>query len=170
MGIAGVEPLQLAPTVGTTGSGSTDSPAPSPTIADLTTPTRFNGSSSATAVDSTPPIDNDIASSTPNIDIGIDVDTTPATIVGIAVPAFINAMSLATTVDITGSTIVDIASPSIADLTPARDFDSPATRGGARTIHGYAMNTQYFLQKKCRYLSSCMHVYTCGIPLNMLKS
>jgi hypothetical protein len=31
MGIAGVEPHQLAPTVGTTGSGSMDSPAPSPT-------------------------------------------------------------------------------------------------------------------------------------------
>jgi hypothetical protein len=35
MGIAGVEPCQLAPTVGTTGSGSTDSPALSPTNAKI---------------------------------------------------------------------------------------------------------------------------------------
>jgi hypothetical protein len=35
MGIAGVEPRQLAPTVGTMGSGSTDSPAPSPTNAKI---------------------------------------------------------------------------------------------------------------------------------------
>jgi hypothetical protein len=60
MGIAGVEPRQLAPTVGTTESGSTDSPAHSPTIADLSTPTRVDGSSSAMAVDSAPPIDIDI--------------------------------------------------------------------------------------------------------------
>jgi hypothetical protein len=126
MGIAGVEPHQLAPTVGTMGSGSTDSPAPSPTIADLTTPTRFDGSSSATIVDSAPSIDVNITSSTADIDIGIDVDTAPTTIVGIAVPAIINAMSYATMVDITGSTVVDIASPSITDLTLARNFDSPA--------------------------------------------
>jgi hypothetical protein len=34
MGIAGDKPHQLAPTVGMTGSGSTDLPAPSPTIID----------------------------------------------------------------------------------------------------------------------------------------
>jgi hypothetical protein len=35
MGIVGDKPRQLAPTVGTTGSGSTDSPAPSPTTAKI---------------------------------------------------------------------------------------------------------------------------------------
>jgi hypothetical protein len=35
MGIAGVEPRNLAPTVGTTGPGSTDSPAPSSTNAKI---------------------------------------------------------------------------------------------------------------------------------------
>jgi hypothetical protein len=35
LGIAGVEPCQLALTLGTTGSGSTDSPAPSPIFIDL---------------------------------------------------------------------------------------------------------------------------------------
>jgi hypothetical protein len=126
MGIAGVEPRQLLQTVGTTGSRSTDSPAPSPTIADLATPTRFDGSSSATTIDSTPSIYINIVSSTTDINIGIDVDTAPTTIIGIAAPAVINATSSATMVDITGSTIIDIVMPSITDLTPARNFDSPA--------------------------------------------
>jgi hypothetical protein len=126
MGIAKVEPRQLAPTVGMMGSGSTDSLAPSPTIADLTAPTRFDGSSSATDVDSAPSIDINIASSTADIDIGINIDTAPPTIIGIAVPTIINATSSATMVNITGSTIIDITSPSIANLTPARDFDSTA--------------------------------------------
>jgi hypothetical protein len=79
MGIAGVEPRQLAPTVGTTGSGSTDSPAPSPTIANLTTSTRFDGSTSATAVDSASLFDIDTNAK-------IDIDTA----VGIAVLTVIN--------------------------------------------------------------------------------
>jgi hypothetical protein len=81
MGIVGVEPRQLAPTVGTTGSGSTDSPAPSPTITDLPASTRIDGSSPATAVDSASPttidIDLDITSSTIDLDIAssaIDID------------------------------------------------------------------------------------------------
>jgi hypothetical protein len=45
MGIAGNKPRQLAPTIGTTGSGSTDSLAPSPTIIDVASPT-FIGTTS----------------------------------------------------------------------------------------------------------------------------
>jgi hypothetical protein len=77
MGIAGVEPRQLAPTVGTTGFGSTDSLAPSPTIANLTTSTRFDGSSSAMAIDSALLFDIDIHPLTINFDtnVKIDIDT-----------------------------------------------------------------------------------------------
>jgi hypothetical protein len=67
-----------------------------------------------------------ITSSTTDIDVSIDIDTAPTTIIGIAVPAVINTTSPTTMVDITGSTIVDIASPSIADYTPTRTLDSPA--------------------------------------------
>jgi hypothetical protein len=61
MGIVEVEPRQFAPTVGTMGSGSTDSPAPSPTIDNLTASTRFDGPTSAMAVDSASPLDIDSA-------------------------------------------------------------------------------------------------------------
>jgi hypothetical protein len=120
MGIAGVEPRQLAPIVGTTGSGSTDSSAPSPTIADLSTPTRVNGSSSAMAINSAPLIDIDI-------NTNIDIDTASTTIVGIAVLTVIDATPPATMVNITGSTISDTASPCIVDLISALAIDSPAT-------------------------------------------
>jgi hypothetical protein len=129
MGIAGVEPHQLAPTMGTTGSGSTDSLAHSPTIAVLSTPTRVNGSSSAMAVDSAPPIGIDIDSPTTNFDINanIDVDTASTTIIGIAVPTVIDATPPETEVDIAISTILDAASPSIADLTPAATIIDPVS-------------------------------------------
>jgi hypothetical protein len=52
MGIAGVEPCQLAPTVGTTGSGSTDSPAPPPTNTKI----EINPAIDATAVIAVPAI------------------------------------------------------------------------------------------------------------------
>jgi hypothetical protein len=108
MGIAGAEPRQLAPTVGTTGSGSIDSPVPSPTIADLSTPTRFDGSSSAMAIDSASPIDINIDLLTINFDTnaGIDIDTASAINVGIAVPTIIDTTSPETEVDIAASTIV----------------------------------------------------------------
>jgi hypothetical protein len=121
MGIAGVEPRQLALTVGTTGSGSTDSPAPSQTVANLSTPTRFDGSSSAMAVNSASPIDISIDPLTINFDTNasIDIDTASTVNVGIAVPTVIDTTPPENEVDITGSTIIDTASPSIADLTPA---------------------------------------------------
>jgi hypothetical protein len=103
-----------------------DSPAPSPTIANLYTPTRVDGSPSSTAIDSASliAIDIDIASSA--IDIDLDIDTTSPTIVGIAAPTVVDATPTTTMLDITESTIIDTAPPSILDSTLARAFDSPA--------------------------------------------
>jgi hypothetical protein len=111
MGIVGVKPRQLAPTVGMMGSGSMDLSAPSPTIANLLATTRIDGSSPATAVDSASPtaIDIDIASSAINIDIAlftIDIDITP--------PIIANAIA---------SINIDTAPPT----TPVFTIDSPAT-------------------------------------------
>jgi hypothetical protein len=125
MGIAGVEPYQLALTMGTTGSGSTDSPAPLPTIADLSTPTRVDNSSSTMAVESMPPIDIDIDSLTTNFNINtsIDIDTASTTIIGIAVPTAIDATPSPTMVDITGLTVSNTTLPSIADFISALAID-----------------------------------------------
>jgi hypothetical protein len=129
MGIAGVEPCQLALTVGTTGSGSTDSPAPSPTIADPSTTTRFDGSSSAIAVDSASPIDTNIDPLTINFDTNanIDIDTISTINVGIAVPTVIDTAPPEAEVDIARLTIIDTASPSITDLTLAMASIDPAS-------------------------------------------
>jgi hypothetical protein len=134
MGIAGVEPRQLAPTVGMKGSRSTDSPAPSPTIANLTASTRFDGSPSAIAADSTSPFDIDINSLTNNLDtnVKIDIDSTIATTVSIAVPAIIDTIPSETEANITKSTIIDTASPSAANLTPAATIiDTISSLAGA---------------------------------------
>jgi hypothetical protein len=150
MGIAGVEPRQLAPSVGTTGSGSTDSPAPSPTIANLTASTRFNGSTSAIAVDSALPFDIDINAkididTTIDTAVGIavptiidtnakiDIDTAIDTAIGITVPTVIDTISPETEVDIAGSTIIDTALPSAADLTPTEIIIDP-TSGTAGAV------------------------------------
>jgi hypothetical protein len=139
MGIAGVEPRQLAPTVGTMRSGSTDSPAPTPTITDLSTPTRFDGSSSTMAVDSASPIDTNIDPLTINFDTNasIDIDTASNINVGITMPTVIDTAPPETEVDIARSTIIDTASLSIADLTPAATSidptSSPAGAVSART-------------------------------------
>jgi hypothetical protein len=102
MGIAGVEPRQLAPTMGTMGSGSTDLPAPSPTITDLLASTRIDGSSPATAIDAAPAtaVGINIASS------AIDIDTAPPTIV-----------------DTTALIDIDTASPIIIKSTPVFAID-----------------------------------------------
>jgi hypothetical protein len=137
MGIAGVEPHQLAPSVGTTGSGSTDSPAPSPTIDNLTALTRFDGPTSAMAIDSASPLDIDSAI---NCDISdkINIDSAIDTVVGIAVPTIIDTISPETEVDITGSAVIDTASPSAVDLTPAAIIIDPTsgTAGAASTVIG----------------------------------
>jgi hypothetical protein len=120
MGIAGVEPHQLVPTMGMTGSGSMDSLAPSQTIANLTASTRFDGLSSAMAVDSASPFDIDTNPVTIGLDtnIKIDIDTAVDTAVGIAVLAIIDTIPSETKVNIAKSTIIDTTSPSVLDLTP----------------------------------------------------
>jgi hypothetical protein len=137
MGIVGVEPRQLAPTVGTTGSGSTDSLAPSPTIDNLTASTRFDGPSSAMAIDSASPLDIDSAI---NFDTNrkIDIDSAINTTVGIAMPAIIDTNPSETEVDIAGSTVIDTASPSAADLTPVAIIIDPTsgTTGAVSTVTG----------------------------------
>jgi hypothetical protein len=150
MGIAGVQPRQLAPTMGTTGSGSTDSPAPSPTIANLTTLTRFDGSTSTIAIDSASSFDIDtntkiyidttidtaVGIAVPTIidtNAKIDIDTAIDTTVGIAVLTIIDTISPETEVDIAGSAVIDTTSPSTADLTPAAIIIDP-TLGTAGAI------------------------------------
>jgi hypothetical protein len=157
VGIAGVEPRQLAPTVGMTGSGSTDSPAPSPTIDNITASTRFDSPTSAMAVDSASPLDThakiDIDSTinfdtNAKIDIDsainfdtnakIDIDSAIDIAVGIAVPTVINTISPETEVDIARSAVIDIASPSAADLTPAAIIIDPtsSTAGAVSAVTG----------------------------------
>jgi hypothetical protein len=97
MGIAGDKPRQLAPTVGTTGSGSTDSPAPSSTTSKIDINT-IVGIAAPTDVDTTSKIDID-------------------TIVGIAAPTDID-----TTSKINIDTIVGIAAPTDVDTTSKIDI------------------------------------------------
>jgi hypothetical protein len=95
-----------------------DSLAPSPKITDPSTPTRFDGSSSAIAIDSASPINTNIDSLTINFDTNtsIDIDTAPTINVGIAVLTVIDTAPPEAKVDITRSTIIDTTSPSITDL------------------------------------------------------
>jgi hypothetical protein len=119
MGIAGDKPRQLAPSMGTTGSGSTDSPAPSPTTSKIDIDT-IVGIAALTNIDATSKIDIDtiVGNAAPT-----DVDTTSKididTIVGIAAPTDIDATSK---IDI--DTIVGIAAPTDVDTTSKIDIDT----------------------------------------------
>jgi hypothetical protein len=130
MGIAGVEPHQLAPTVGTTGSGSTDSPAPSSTNTKIDIANTID-----TAVGIAMPIGTDA-----NAKISIDtiIDTTIDTVAGIAVPAIIDANPLEPKVDSVESIVIDIASSNATDLVPAATIVGPTsgTTGAVSTITG----------------------------------
>jgi hypothetical protein len=119
--------------VRTTRSGSTDSSAPSPIINNRTTSTRFDGSSSAIAVDSASPFD--ITPLTINFDTNdkIDIDTTATINVGITVSAVNDTIPSETEVDIAGSTVIDTALPSAADLTPVAIIIDP-TSGTAGAV------------------------------------
>jgi hypothetical protein len=110
MGIAGDKPRQLAPSVGTTGSGSTDSPAPSPTTSKIDV---------GTIVSIAAPTNVDTTSK-------IDVDT----IAGIAVPAIVNANPAKPEVD-----VVDNISPSTTKLAPVANVINP-TSGTTGTVPG----------------------------------
>jgi hypothetical protein len=143
MGIAGVEPRQLAPTVGMTGSGSTDSPAPSPTnakidiantidtavgiimLTDTDTNTKINIANTIdTAVGIAMPTDIDTNAET-NIDTIID--TTIDIVTGIAVPAIIDANTLEPEVDIMESIVIDITLSNITNLIPAVTIVNPTS-------------------------------------------
>jgi hypothetical protein len=130
MGIAGVEPRQLAPTVGTMGSGSTDLLAPSPTITknDIT-------NAIDTAVGIAVPTNIDINAKT---NVGVIIDTTIDTVAGIAVSAIIDANPLEPEVDTIESIVIDIASSNATDLIPAATIVGPTsgTTGAASAITG----------------------------------
>jgi hypothetical protein len=121
MGIAGVEPCQLAPTVGTTRSGSTDSPAPSPTITNLLASTRIDGSSPITVVDSALPTAIDIDIDTTSFDI--DITSSAIDVTSSAIDIDIDTAS-PTVVDATASTNVDTMSPTIIESTPVFAIDT----------------------------------------------
>jgi hypothetical protein len=159
MGIAGDKPRQLALTVGTTGSGSTDSPAPSSTTSKIDIDT-IVGIAAPTDVDTTSKIDIDTivgiaaptdVNTTSKIDIdtivGIavptDVDTTSKididTIAGIAVPAIIIDNPMEPEVGAVNSTVVDNASPRTIDLTQTADVIDPASGTAGIAPGGYDM-------------------------------
>jgi hypothetical protein len=119
MDIAGVKPRQLAPTMGTTGSGSMNSPAPSSTATNLTASTRFDGPSSAMAVDSASPFDIDPLTINFDTNDKININSAINIAVGIAVPAIINTNDKID-VDSTINTAVGIAVPSIIDTNPPK--------------------------------------------------
>jgi hypothetical protein len=124
--------------MGTMGSGSTDSPAPSSTTANLIASTRFDGSSSAIAVDSASPFNIDPLTINFNTNDKIDIDSAINTAVGIVVPAIIDTNPSKTEVNIAGSTVINTASPSAADLTAAVIIIDPTsgTAGAVSAVTG----------------------------------
>jgi hypothetical protein len=104
-----------------------DSSAPSSTTTNLTASTRFDGSSSAIAIDSASPFNIDPLTINFDTNDKIDIDSAINTAVGIAVLAIIDTNPSKTEVDIAGSTIIDTASPSAADLTPATIIIDPTS-------------------------------------------
>jgi hypothetical protein len=164
MGIAGDKPRQLALTVGTTGSGSTDSPAPSPTTSKIDIDTIVS-IAAPTDVDTTSQIDIDtivgIAAPTDvdttakiNIDtiIGIaaptDVDTSSKididTIAGIAVLTIVNASPMEPQIDAVDSTVIDSVLPSTTNLAPTADVIGPASGKTGIAHGGYDMAFRLF--------------------------
>jgi hypothetical protein len=154
MGIAGVEPHQLAPTVGTTGSGSTDSPAPSPTntkidittaidiAIDIAMPTDIGTNAKIdiantidTAIGIAVPTDIDTNAET---NVGIIIGTITDTVAGIAVLAITNANPLESQVDIVESTVINIASSNTIDLIPAATIvgSTSGTMGSVSAVTG----------------------------------
>jgi hypothetical protein len=138
MGIAGVEPHQLAPSVGTTGSGSTDSPAPSPTNTKIDIDNTID-----TTLGIAVPTDIDT-----NAKINIDtiIDTAIDTVAGIVVPATIDANPPEPEVDIVESIIINTALPSATDLTLAATIigPTPSTAGAvSMATGGFDMASDY---------------------------
>jgi hypothetical protein len=122
MGIAGVEPHQLAPTVGTMGSRSTDSPDPSPIVDNLIASTRLDGPASAMTIDSASLLGVD---SVINFDTNdkIDIDFAINTAVGIAAPAVTNTNDKIN-IDFAIDTAIGIAAPAITNTNDKIDIDT----------------------------------------------
>jgi hypothetical protein len=146
MGIAGVEPRQLAPTVGTTGSGYTDLPALSPIIDNLIASTGFGGPASAITVDSTSLIDIDFAIDATAIiavpaiaDTNDKIDTNSAIDAAavIAAPAVVDTnnkidinLAVDTAIGIAVLSSIGTASPEPEDDVAGSIITVPATAGG----------------------------------------
>jgi hypothetical protein len=139
MGIARDKPRQLALTVGTMGSGSTDSLAPSPTTTNIDIDPII-GITALTNVDTTTKSDVDtiisIATST-NIDTTskIDVDT----IADIAMLAIVNANPAKPEVNAVDSIVVDNILPSTTNFTSAADVIDPTPGTTGIAPGGYDM-------------------------------
>jgi hypothetical protein len=139
MGIVGDKPRQLAPTMGTTGSGSTDSPAPSPTTSKIDIDTII-GIAAPTDVDATSKINiNTIlgiaAPTNVNTSSKIDIDT----IAGITVLAIVNASPMEPEIDAVDLTVIDSVSPSTINFTPTADVIDPASGTMGIAPGGYDM-------------------------------
>jgi hypothetical protein len=112
IGIAGDKPRQLAPTVGTTGSGSTDSPHPSPTNAKI---------------DIDPAIDSSIGIAVPidaDTNAKIDIDPAIDSAIGIAVPIYTDANA---------EISINTTPSSTTELVPAATIVGP-TSGTTRAV------------------------------------
>jgi hypothetical protein len=119
MGIAGDKPRQLAPTMGMTGSGSMDSPAPSPTTAKIDIDA-IVGIAAPTNVDTTSKIDID-------------------TIIGIAMPAIVNASPMELEVDAVDSAVINNVTPSTTNLTSVVNVIDPTSGTTGIAPGGYDM-------------------------------
>jgi hypothetical protein len=139
MGIARDKPCQLALTVGMMGSGSTDSPAPSPTTSKIDIDT-IVGIAAPNNDDTTSKIDIDtvvgIAAPT-NIDDSSKIDIN--TIAGIAVPAIVNASPMEPKIGTVDSTVIDSVSPSTINFALTADVIDPTSGTTGIALGGYDM-------------------------------
>jgi hypothetical protein len=105
--------------MGTMGSRSTDSPAPSPTTAKID-------------------IDTIVGIAAPiNVDTSAKIDIN--TIVGIAAPPVDDTNPTEPEVDVVESAVIDSASPSIANLTPIANVIDPTSGTTGAVLGGYDM-------------------------------
>jgi hypothetical protein len=121
--------------MGTTGSGSTDSPALSPTTTKIDIDTVV-GIAVPTDVTAKIDIDTVVGIAMPtDITAKIDIDT----VVDIAVPAVINTNSTEPGVDAADSMVVDNVLPSTAKPTPAANVIDPISSATGAAFGGYDM-------------------------------
>jgi hypothetical protein len=130
--------------MGTTGSGSTDSLAPSPTTAKIDIDTII-GIATLTNVDTNAKIDIDTIigiAALSNIETSAKIDIN--TIVGIAAPAVIDTNPTEPEVNIIESAVIDSASPSTANLTLVVNVIDPTSGTTGAVPGGYDMAFRLF--------------------------